>query len=182
MGQREVILPVTKVFTMASGVTQTIYLEDTTGTRVYATYATLLDLSGGPTHPAADIGTTGWMRLVPGHPSGTNWGYQTGVGDETSGVGYTGGAASAVNANHTYKHGGPGSPDGTVTFASSIDSGKSVPGVVGPNGTSLVLTTMVPFDQVIVGNHSEDKKVFALTFGNIKNANSTKDQEAHWGP
>ena len=174
MGQREVILPVTKVFTMASGVTQTIYLEDTTGTRVFATYATLLDLSGGPQKPDDDLGMTGWMRLAPSHPSATHgWAYKTSTGDETSGVGYTGGAAAAGNT---------GSVAGGITFASSIDSGKSVPGVVGPNGTSLVLTTMVAFDQVIVGNHSEDKKVFALTFGNIKNANSTKDQEYPWGP
>ena len=179
MGQREVILPVTKVFTILSGTTQTIYLEDTTGASVYATYATLLDLSGGPTHPAADLGMTGWMRLAPSHFSGTNWAYKA----WTSGVGYTEGAAAASGiAVNMFSTDHSNLDAGAVTFASSIDSGKSVPGVVGPNGTSLVLTTMVPFDQVTVGNHSEDKKVFALTFGNIKNANSTKDQQQPWGP
>mgnify|MGYP003658954575 FL=1 len=178
MGQREVILPVTKVFTMASGVTQVIPLEDTTGTSVEATYATLIDLSGGPQNPAGDIGTTSWIRLVPGHFSATNWQYKA----WTSGVGYTHGpAAAGGGAGYLFDTGTE--PDvGAVSFASSIDSGKAVPGVVGPAGTTLVLTTMVAFDRVTVGNHSEDQKVFALTFGNIKNANSTKDQQQPWGP
>jgi len=177
MSQREVILPVTKVFSMASGVTQVITLEDTTGTLVGATYATLIDLSGGPQKPAEDIGTTAWMRLVPGHFSATNWQYKA----WTSGVGYTHGPGGAGAGGNLFNTGGV--PDaGAVHFASSIDSGKAVPGVVGPAGTTLVLTTMVPFDRVTVGNHSEDQKIFALTFGNIKNANSLKDQQQSWGP
>ena len=176
MGQREVILPVTKVFTMVSGATQVILLEDTTGTSVEATYATLIDLSGGPQAPDDDIGTTAWMRLVPGHFSATNWQYKA----WTSGVGYTEGAAGAV-AGGVYRTDTDASA-GALVFASSIDSGKAVPGVVGPAGTTLVLTTMVAFDRVTVGNHSEETKEFALTFGNIKNANSTKDQQQPWGP
>jgi len=176
MGQREVILPVTKVFTMVSGATQVITLEDTTGTSVDVTYATLIDLSGGPQNPDDDLGSTGWMRLVPGHFSATNWQYKA----WSSGVGYTEGAAAA-QAGGVYKTDADAAA-GAVVFASSIDSGKAVPGVVGPMGTSLVLTTMVPFDRVTIGNHSEDTKVFALTFGNIKNANSLKDQEHPWGP
>ena len=198
MSQRDVILPVTKLFTVASGTTKPIYLEDTGGTRVGATYATLIDLSGGiavnvglgdpdviPNEAStSSLGSTPWMRLAPGNYSGTNWGYQK----HTSGAGYTQGSgivvgpqAGIASDEAGYQASGAFWAPGPL-FASSIDSAKSVPGVMGPMGTSLVLTTMVPFDMVTVGNHGEELRIFALTYGVVKTSNSIKDQERAWAP
>jgi len=182
MSQRDVILPVTKIFTVASGVTKSVSLEDTAGASVNVTYATLIDLSGGvavnvgPT-PDVDqastssLGSTAWMRLAPGNFSGTNWQYKA----YTSGVGYSQGSGTLFSSVALKLGAGP-------IFASSIDSAKSAPGVVGPMGTSLVLTTMVPFNVVTVGNHSEELRIFALTYGVVKQSNSIKDQERAWAP
>ena len=154
MSQRDVILPVTKIFTVASGVTKSVSLEDTAGTSVEATYATVIDLSGGvavnvgPTAvdqaSTSSLGSTAWMRLAPATFSGTRWQYKA----YTSGVGYSQGSGTLFSSVAIKLPAGP-------VFASSIDSAKSVPGVVGPMGTSLVLTTLVPFNAVTLGNHRE---------------------------
>jgi len=45
-----------------------------------------------------------------------------------------------------------------------------------------VLTTLVPFNAVTLGNHSEELRIFALTYGVVKSSNSIKDQERSWAP
>jgi len=201
--QREVLLPVTKVFTMASGTTKPVYLEDTGGTSIRATYATLIDLSGGIAvnvglgedgegdadaipniASTSSLGSTAWMKLTPGSYSGTDWTFKA----HTSGVGYTQGSglvvgpqAGIASDEAGYQASGPHWAPGPL-FSSAVDSATAPPGVVGPMGTSLILATMIPFNMVTVGNHSEEKRIFALTYGVVKNANSTKDQEAHWAP
>ena len=138
MSQRDVILPVTKIFTVASGVTKSVSLEDTAGASVNVTYATLIDLSGGvavnvgPT-PDVDqastssLGSTAWMRLAPGNFSGTNWQYKA----YTSGVGYSsGGNTSSLIA---------GGMDGAVADDAEIQATEEWDGA--PETTSSWDTT-----------------------------------------
>ena len=188
---------------MASGTTKPVYLEDTGGTSIRATYATLIDLSGGIAvnvglgndgegDPAGDIipniastsslGSTAWMKLTPGSYSGTDWTFQA----HTSGVGYTQGSGLVVGPQQggvedAYQASGPYWAAGPL-FSSAVDSATAPPGVVGPMGTTLILSTMTPFNMVTVGNHSEEKRIFALTYGVVKESNSIKDQERAWTP
>jgi len=154
MSQRECILPLSKLFTLASGATTVIDITDSIGNSIDITYCTLIDVSSTDT-------AGGWMRMEPG---------------PASSVGYY--AQDIVGTAHT--------PGALAVQASCIDTAFAIPGVIGPGGTALILSTQVSFNQVLVENALFDtlnaasaahQTLFCLTYGHITRANTTKDQQ-----
>lgn len=156
MGQRECILPLTKLITVASGASVDVDITDSQGNIIDITYCTLLDLSSAGT---AD--TDGWMRIAPGPPSAVAY-----YSNEVVGTAHTAGALGVE--------------------ASAINSASAVPGVIGPGGTALILSTQESFNKVVIENAlystlnavpTSMQTLFALTYGHITTANTTKDQQ-----
>ena len=160
MAQRECILPLTKLVTIVSGGQVSVDITDSQGNAIYINYCTLLDLSSAGLDPEVD----GWMRLAPGPPSAV--GYYT---NQVVGTSHTAGALGVP--------------------ASAINSASAIPGVIGPGGTALVLSTQEPFNKVLIENALYSKlnavptsmqTLFALTYGHISHANTTKDQQRQY--
>jgi len=115
-----------------------------------------LNTSGGPNVPTyitltnlSGVASTGYMRLS--------------VSSDTSTLYHT--------SNNT--------DPGQLTPA-RINAASSIPGVVGPAGTTLSLSLQASWADkctgAIVENQLGGKTIFALTYGNIKRANSVRDQ------
>ena len=156
MGQRECILPLSKLFVIASGAAATIDITDSVGNPIYVNYCTLIDVSS-----STDTPTAGWMRMGPGPPDSVGY-YQ----QDVVGTAHTGGTLAVQ--------------------ASCIGTAFAIPGVIGAGGTPLVLSTQTPFNKVLVENAlfsdltiatTLETTCFCLTYGHITHANTIKDQQ-----
>ena len=155
MGQRECLLPLTKIFTIASGATSSIAITDSLGNELDITYCTLIDLSSTDT-------TTGWMRLAPGPPSDVGY-YDNSV----TSTGPTPGSnlqASAIN--HVNSVPGVLGVGGTALILSTQQSFSKV----------LVENALHTPESGSTGGST----IFALTYGHITHANKNKDQDRQY--